>query len=79
MPRWLSWFGAPYRDLVTPHLTCPKRRLRKNPVRHIEQRRHGIFLRLGDEPRPRKGLGAWPLPREPPTATRRRVIPDLRR
>ncbi|HWK27785.1 MAG TPA: hypothetical protein VNS09_14575 [Solirubrobacter sp.] len=71
VPMWLSWFGAPYRDLVASHLTEAAltargmRRLlgRAQPPR-IEDRTDGLLVRLGDEPRPRRSLGPWPLPDE---------------
>ncbi len=51
VPMWLSWFGAPYAGLVSPHLPG-------------EASADGLFVRLGAEPRPAPALGAWPLPVE---------------
>jgi hypothetical protein len=90
VPLWLSWFGGPYRDLLAPHLTHeafdgarpPRGRIRsllkrREPIEsRIESRPDGLFVRLGEEPRPVGELGAWPLPpelcyRHRPPVTRR--------
>jgi len=76
VPMWLSWFGEPYMDLVGPHLT-PRafadvakpsglRRLLARSAEtitaRIERRANGLFVQLGDEPRPAARLGGWPIP-----------------
>jgi hypothetical protein len=46
---WLSWFGAPYRELVAEHLLG------------VGRLGDGLFVRLSDEPLPPSQLGEWPL------------------
>lgn len=71
VPVWLSWFGAPYRDLVAPHLNPdgfagPRRgllrRRAERPEVTLREHADGVLLRLGAEPRPAPRLGTWPLP-----------------
>ncbi len=55
VPMWVSWFGAPYRDLVAPRL---------GNADEVDHRDEGILLRLAAEPRHVGELPQCPLPAE---------------
>jgi hypothetical protein len=71
VPVWLSWYGGPYRELVSKAV-----HVGGSPEEaEVEERESGIFVRLGPEPRPRPQLLPLPLPPEV-TYRERRAIDD---
>jgi hypothetical protein len=90
VPLWLSWYGPPYRELVTPHMVEFSRpaglrrllgRARQDEAR-VDTRGGGLLVQLGEMPRPARELGGWPIPEaltyraRPPIVTRNSITGD---